>query len=627
MNKIVMIDGKSKALCGVHARFYAAQRLFVLALMFSLGMVSWAVEDLTIASDTVLSEDKTVGLLTVNAGVTLDLNGYNLTVTNLVGTGTITNSYADLTSPEEAVTAATLASTCDLRGTSVTNAFNNNFTRSLDSYNRVLAGGTGAAIITTSNPLAIDYDFGEGGEVVNTYRIYCGPINHLTRGPEDWAFYGSDDKELTTGQWTRLHSVADAPLWADSENGSECREYTFENTTRYRYYRMNFESACKTNNQQYLEFVQLEYLRKGGELRVNVAEGDSVTASDILLTGAVALVKEGPGTFTPSANVDQLYTGGTIVRDGTLVNSEKYSTRKVFGPVGATITVTTNATRKGLFNAHGNNAFGYKFILDGGSITNDVSLNSSNYRGFGTIALTADSCMDFTEPYNLMGRADVSGTDYGAEIDLQGNALYIRSKTNTFFCVSGFTTQSEGTITLSSGAMLIAGDGAHATLTNAVLTTEGDGQFIVKDKLTFDLGDYICNSTSTGLEDTSRDKNAPTVEGTFKPNTDYFHGVVLKDGSTLDLSGRTNPLNLRGLRYSGSDASATYLHTIAFADNATINVKIDRGRRGKIISWVNTPSNLDTISFVVRDETGRQYEVDRKENGLSIPGGLTLIFR
>jgi hypothetical protein len=595
--------------------------------MFSLGRGSWAVEDRTIASDTVLSEDKTVGVLTVKAGVTLDLNGYNLTVAGLAGTGTITNSYADLTSPEEAITAATLASTCDLGSTSVTNAFNNNFTRRLDSYNRVLAGGTGEAKITTSNPLAIDYDFGEGGEVVNTYRIYCGPNDLPTRAPEDWSFYGSNVKDLPTSQWTRLHFVSDAPFWTDSETKSECREYTFENTTRYRYYRMNFESACKTNNQPYLEFVQLEYLRKGGELRVNVAEGDTVTASDILLAGAVKLVKEGPGTFNPSANVNQMYTGGTIVKEGTLVNSQKYSTKKIFGPEGATITVTTNATHRGMFNVHGNNAFGYRFILDGGSITNDVQLNTGISRGLGSITLTANSFLDFAEPYNLMGRAGVSGTDYGAEIDLQGNALYIRSKTNTFFCVGGFTAQSEGTITLSSGAMFIARNGAHATLTNAVLTTEGDGQFIVKKELTFELGDYICNSTSTGLEDTSRDKNAPTVEGTFKPNTDYFHGVVLKDGSTLDLSGRTNPLNLRGLRYSGSEASATYLHTIAFADNATINVKIDRGRRGKIISWVNTPSNLDTISFVVRDETGRQYEVDRKENGLSVPGGLKLTFR
>ena len=42
-----------------------------------------------------LTADTTVDALTVESGVTLDLNGYKLTCTSLAGTGTITSTAAD----------------------------------------------------------------------------------------------------------------------------------------------------------------------------------------------------------------------------------------------------------------------------------------------------------------------------------------------------------------------------------------------------------------------------------------------------------------------------------------------------------------------------------------------------
>ena len=58
--------------------------------------------DWTVEEDTRLPADKTVDTLTVNAGVTLDLNGYKLTCSALAGSGTITRTGEndDLTSPE-----------------------------------------------------------------------------------------------------------------------------------------------------------------------------------------------------------------------------------------------------------------------------------------------------------------------------------------------------------------------------------------------------------------------------------------------------------------------------------------------------------------------------------------------
>ena len=57
----------------------------------------WAADAWIVSEDTTLTEDMTVGALTIDEGVTLDLAGYKLTCTSLDGSGTITSSEADLT--------------------------------------------------------------------------------------------------------------------------------------------------------------------------------------------------------------------------------------------------------------------------------------------------------------------------------------------------------------------------------------------------------------------------------------------------------------------------------------------------------------------------------------------------
>ena len=49
-------------------------------------------DDWTVSENTVLTADRTVDALTVEDGVTLDLNGYKLTCSALAGSGTITRT-------------------------------------------------------------------------------------------------------------------------------------------------------------------------------------------------------------------------------------------------------------------------------------------------------------------------------------------------------------------------------------------------------------------------------------------------------------------------------------------------------------------------------------------------------
>ena len=70
------------------------------AICAAAALPSWAA-DRTISANYALSADETVdGVLTVASGVTVDLNGHNLTVKGLAGDGRHWQGEAWMTSPK-----------------------------------------------------------------------------------------------------------------------------------------------------------------------------------------------------------------------------------------------------------------------------------------------------------------------------------------------------------------------------------------------------------------------------------------------------------------------------------------------------------------------------------------------
>jgi hypothetical protein len=114
---------------------------------------------------------------------------------------------------------------------------------------------------------------------------------------------------------------------------------------------------------------------------------------------------------------------------------------------------------------------------------------------------------------------------------------------------------------------------------------------------------------------------ALNVFGTFRPVTSNYYGCVLQDGATLDLSGWQGawPWSTTSAFTSGNKA-------VTFADGATIKVK--RGAKGgKVVSWETKPSNFDTLAFVRDPSDERRYSVVKKDDGVYIVNGLTVIVR
>lgn len=574
--------------------------------------------DWTVSENTVLTADRTVDALTVEDGVTLDLNGYKLTCSALSdsGSGTITRTGEndDLTSPDTDGTHVTW-STKDGEATGAysgvgSNLFNNVITQSStnDDDKRMM-------LYKSKLPLVVTYDFGEGeAKYVNKYKIYFSRagLNNNERGPKAWTLDGSNDKD----KWDPLDSQADVN-W----KGSSPQEFPSNDSTAYRYLRITFTDSNSTSDNGFLELNQLEFFNTNpGELHVNVADGE-MENSTVAISGNVKVVKEGLGTFIATKS-NQSYTGGTVILAGTL-KAGAAGNAAVFGDESSEVTVSAG----GIFDVNGKTRMGdYKFILDGGTVKNDSTGIVANSGKLAEVSLTADSTFDFANYYGLYAPGNNP-----AILSLAGHTLTLQGSGGAI--IENATATTSGNINAIGGNVQFWGRNKADRQTdfrNVSLTLGIDAQmFTYNAPGGVLLGDLVCNTESadTGHDQADYKKATPKVYGTFKPNTDYFHGVELQDGATIDLSGRTTALPLRGRRYADASASDTCLHTVTFAapeepaESITIYVKLgERDAQGKLISWDSIPSGVNFVS--ASGEKERSFLV--KDTGLSLPNGLMI---
>lgn len=118
------------------------------------------------------------------------------------------------------------------------------------------------------------------------------------------------------------------------------------------------------------------------------------------------------------------------------------------------------------------------------------------------------------------------------------------------------------------------------------------------------------------------------VSGEFKPVEGKCINATMLDGSTLDLSGMSGPWNAYGAVVEDMGSGGA----LAFADNATVKVKIGSRRVSlaePIVTFVDAngevvpPSNYDTLAFR-RGDSGRAYQVMKRDNGIYIDSGFVI---
>ena len=539
---------------------------------YNLAPYRCVVKDCILTAD---SDLRGFGTVEIASGCTLNLNGHKLHVSDVSGMGTIIgNEMApdhslDLTVPDSSrVSCDNTFYSNDTGTASAANLFNNN-------YARAEADNTKRIILTTANlPLVVDYDM-LTPQIVNMYRMYCGPMDGVqSRCPKDWEFYGSNDEE----NWVLLDSRSDV-TWPTEQT---TRSYCFYNTTPYRYYRFKGIASSDTanSNNNYFEMVQLEYFYENlGELHLHVPAGVTNTNSTVLFDGNLKLVKEGDGTFV-AAKTDQQYSGGTDILGGT-VKCATGAQDQLFGVQLSQILVASGAV---LDVCNCTRAYSYKVVSNGGTLTNSGSGLGWSSPQLGSLALTADSVLDSTHSLGFV-YADYEPTF----LDLGGHTLDVNTGSEGIFRMTNCDA-SNGTVRVSS-----TGNGIVSFINGEVNAATVD----------FDLSCLVCPYTPVTLRDlllraqcATQYNNDETISvlGRFKTETLDFPNVRLENGSTLDLSGQEGALNTAG---SSTHGVQFYL---TFAPGAT--VAVDIGARSVavgdcLVSWPAGRVPASSVKFVL----------------------------
>jgi hypothetical protein len=353
----------------------------------------------------------------------------------------------------------------------------------------------------------------------------------------------------------------------------------------------------------------------GGELLVDVASG-TVDNTAMSLAGALKLVKQGAGTLA-ATKTGQTNTGGVDIEAGVII-CRAVGSNYPLGPAGSIVTVCSNATAFGTLNMNGNGGFNdQQFVLAGGTVKNPGSETLRRLR------LTADSLIQTS--------VDCSIGSEGAEtadLDLCGNKLSMAIAAGKLIRFRNAEIRN-GTLDVVSGGWFAIDVTGDVVATNNVVVRMHAA--LKMQGAAFDVCDY-----ESVIMSNWNDGTAPlNVHGAFKPSVnDYFYGCTMLDGSTLDLTSRTNAWPVTSAFTGGSK-------TVMFAENANITVKLEgrtdlktvaKSETPYVATWTEQTAPPASVKFVIDPATRRKgYKVRRDDTVHALrlikSGGLVIIVK
>ena len=262
----------------------------------------------------------------------------------------------------------------------------------------------------------------------------------------------------------------------------------------------------------------------GGELHVNVPEGETATNAGVNMTGYLRLVKEGAGAFVSQRNTLS-YDGGTKVVSGTLSTSEGVGTdpitSRTFGAFESVITVCAGGT---LQNAAGSYDFpNYNVVLDGGTLAAGAAGTLVETNGVCSVSVGANGGTLDNGGFAVTVAADIAGTGAlvftGAGTTTLAAGVSIACPSSV---ASGVTLSVPGTDTATFGSLTLAGGStldlaAHAVGIASIAVSTLDLPENGTVDLTFNGGAFatgqyaIC--AKTGITPEAGLKFAPSTEG------------------------------------------------------------------------------------------------------------------
>ena len=368
-----------------------------------------------------------------------------------------------------------------------------------------------------------------------------------------------------------------------------------------------------------------------GEMRFFTFAGGSISNSCVnigaqntqLNLGNIKVVIDGYGTYY--ADKVQEYKGGTEVVGGVL-KPTRAGTNKVapclFGMTsGAAVTVDEG----GVLDLNGFSYFvAYPaFVLNGGTIRNTGGVDFTTYNALlKGVTLTANSKFEVARNWGLINAsyAEIS-------MNLGGHTLDIAFSGGKTMYFTNIRASGAGRINATgTGILEVRQDTAKIGFIapEVDLRCECD----LKCYGPVSVHDYEAAGTRT-ISDIG--SSVMKVYGTFTPETRYFHGCTMQDGSTMDFSKWPESAGWPVTSaYAGSGDKLIRFAAAEEGETTTVTVKLgDRRPSGitPIVAWndSNRP-DFSKVEFVNGDED-KKYSFVKKDDGLYVSRGFTIFVR
>ena len=344
----------------------------------------------------------------------------------------------------------------------------------------------------------------------------------------------------------------------------------------------------------------------GGAFRVYVPTGSTVANATVVLTGNLAVAKEGDGTFVATKK-NQTYSGGTEIVGGTFVCGGKGS-EGVYGVADGVLTVRPDAA----FDCNGYNGHAAaKLVLAGGELCNTRAGTASDDGWFADVTLTADSFVRAGRSFAIQPAKDGQ-----AALEMNGFTLTVDVE-------NGGDSFGFRNLTVTGGGMIFARSGGWVDL-DAVMaaTTTMDVDYCALNVLSVSTFlNYIAHFTGNW----DKRPDVPIkVLGRFAPIGTAWHSVELQGGAILDLSSQSGV-------WAGECRKGSYegTSTLSFVPGSTVKVAVgDRQIEmdEQIVSWTSKPEGVKNTTLVWADEA-IQLPISARSKGIfaSKPVGLILI--
>ena len=316
----------------------------------------------------------------------------------------------------------------------------------------------------------------------------------------------------------------------------------------------------------------------GGELHYYVPTtyktGYEAT-SGVKLNGQLKLVKLGPGLLNCNV-LGQGYTGGTDILEGILrIGISPGSTMDIAAPIGYNTAQEHNKVYlgpNGILDPASIAGWAYHDLtIDGGMISNTVA----NTQLPGIARCFNPEC-NVSNDFSF-----VTTEQYGWKIgELNGHTVTVAIAPNKIlYLLSEANLQTSGRLNIVRGGKI----GTLANYSPGLSTVDFD-EFNAAFTLVSAINMHDYRPTYT--ENIGNGGKEVNVYGTFTPDSDYFYGPTMQDGSTINLSKKTQTWDLSSLL---DDKNS---RTTKFAPDAIINIELGNrnlAREEKIISWSAQP--------------------------------------